>query len=73
MWKLTKRTVIAYNIKHKWRTLWYKATTAFDMILLYLQEHPDQTTTSVTLQHFQKYIVQYIEEFNPNPRKTTWS
>jgi len=70
MGKIVKETVIAYNIKHKWRTLWYKATTAFDMILLFLQDNPDKTTKSATLIEFQRRLTPNIAEFNPNPRNS---
>lgn len=59
------QAIVADNIKHKGRSIWYKATTAFDMILLYLQHHPIRTTKDTTLQDFQARITQYVDEFIP--------
>lgn len=60
-----KKLATANNIKHKGNTLWYKSTVAFDMILLYLQQHEDKNTKNTSLMEFQGRLSQYIYEFNP--------
>lgn len=52
-----------HNIKHKWRSIGYKSTIAFDMILLYLRENEHKTTKNTILQEFQWYIVKNIDDF----------
>jgi len=69
------QSIIADNLRHKWRSMWYKATTWFDMILLYLNTHDEKTTRNTTLQEFQAWLSQYIDEFTPlsprNDRQST--
>ncbi len=69
MWRVKLKTNHSNNISHKWKSMWYKATQAFDMILLYLKNHDWRTTKDTSLQEFQTYIVKYIDEFIAHDQK----
>lgn len=60
---------VAYNMKHKGKTIWYKATTAFDMILMFLREHPDKNTKNTAIIEFQAWLSLFIDEFIPKEKK----
>jgi len=57
------------NKKHKGKTIWYKATVAFEMILLYLHEKEGSTTKNTILIDFQWRLTQYIDDFIPKNEK----
>ena len=67
-----KRTTdihIAYNMKHKWKTIGYKATTSFDMILMFLRENEEKNTRTTQLIEFQQRLSKFIDEFIPKHNK----